>query len=113
MFSTALSALQRKKPLSQLLFKHSGPANSLLTACSGASVCFCSFSESIMVLITPSYFLFLKAMENTRFVMHHNLFSHSSVALAGGKYTIMNNCLHRQESASPVAGYQAQCCFFS
>lgn len=46
----------------------------------------------MMVLITP----FLKAVENTRFVIHHSPVSHSNVALAEVKYTITNERLHRQ-----------------
>lgn len=38
---------ERKKPLSQVLFDHSGPANSLLIPSAGPLDCLCSFSESI------------------------------------------------------------------
>jgi len=43
--------------------------------------------------------------------MYCHPFSQPSVALAGVKYTVMNKGLHRQEPASPVAGYQAQSFF--
>lgn len=57
--------------------------------------------------------LFLKAEENTRFVMKSSLaFCHCSLSLVGVKHKIMNNCLHKQEYSSPVAGLEqwTVCC---
>lgn len=75
--------------------------------------CFCFFSEKSNWWCFNYSTLFLKAEENTRFVMKSSLpFCHCSVSLVGVKYTIVNKCLHKQEYSSPVAGLEqwTVCC---